>query len=553
MFLKYQANILWLVVAQAGETLNGMVLLKVRRPISGGKVRLLLFGKEKASVHAGRSKAFASERNLLTVYQTLKEFPLEEKISPDVYHLPFKLKLPSSMPSTEKYPEGRSKPANGFRIQYKLQVSLGTLQKTVDLHIRSAPLSTEPLPCMVEPSSFPISTLKLIKQGEVVLGASVADSAVGRSEDLELRLACRNDSTIDIRRVAIKLVETMEWRIVANGMIRQSSRTLVHLRDVHLPSLSKDRKERKEVRRRLKDSNRHSDSTYQEIYEDLVSGVEKLDVFIPENSRDSYDGQLVKISHMLHVELLTRGISSNASVKIPIRIGTPRSRPTYQVNTAGGPAIHFETCSHSAVDTRAGEIPVVEAIQVNSLARNGDDDDIQSVIILGSDAVLPAHTELSELRPIPPPTFSMDVSVANMLERMGASTDVYSFVSSLMLEPAWVRLFCSMSPSDFASIISATTPVSEQPRVAALLAEYVNGGDDLTCPWAAAATKATDPYYRASTVQRLLPLCAGHDVLQNHTMLLRELTAWEQTVTREDFEQALDRARRRSDGPWERY
>lgn len=513
-----------------------MVLLNIRRPIHGGKVRLILYGKEKTSIQTrigGSSETFQSERNLITVYQTLRDFPPNKKILKGNYQLPFKVQLPESLPSSQQFPGDGKKPLHGFRIQYKLLASLGKIEQTTYLQVRSAPLSCEPLPCMVQPTSFPISTLKLFKEGEITVGASVADTAVGRGENIELRLACRNDSKIDIRRVEIKLKETVLWTVEAQGISKESSRTLVRLRDVELPTLSKDRRDRSEFRRLLKDSSQR-EVTYQAIYDDLVSGLHKVNIFVPEDSRDSYNGQVVTVAHVLEVKLQTRGISSNALTTVPIRVGTPRCGTGEE---ALGP---FEADSPIVNRGRPREIPVVRATQV--VPTDDHDDDVQSVIVLSSDAVLPEHSSLEDLEPLAP-SFSAHVSLSTLLQRMRASISSHSFISSLLLETPWVRFFCSISSSDYASIIHHAIPVSDQPRVAALLADYVNGGDALTCVWAAAAVRATDPYYRSSTLQRLLPHCA--DLLQNHDILHQELSAWEQTVTEDDFAVALEQAHRR--------
>lgn len=517
-----------------------MAFLNVRRPIYGGNVRLMLSGKEISSTLtriAGSSETYRSERRLLTIYQTLYS---RKCIDKGKYSLPFNVTLPLSIPGTQQYPDGRKKPLNGFRIQYKLQVSLGKIVDSISLNVRSAPIASEPLPCMIQPKSFPVSTLKLLKQGQVTLGASVADTAVGRGEAIALGLAFRNESTVDIRRVAIKLVENMSWVVESQGLIRESSRVLVHLRDVDLPSLSRDRKERAEVRRLVGKGSSQIELVHHALYEDLVSGIDKVQVVVPEHTRDSYDGHLVKVSHVLRITLQTRSISSNATISIPINIGTPRSISGADLNTIGSP-IHTETDHTPMSNLRASEIPVAHAVQIDS-TDDQVDDDVESVIILGSDAVLPAHTpDLSDLEPLAPP-FSPDISMSNLLQRMDASCSAHSFISSLLMEAAWVRFFCCMSATDYASIIRHVTPVADQPRVASLLAGYVNGGDALTCEWATFAVQATEQCYRAPTVQRLLPHCT--DLLQNHWILRGELSAWDQTVTSGDFAQALAEARR---------
>ena len=424
---------------------------------------------------------------------------------------------------------------NGFRVQYQLQACLGKVEACVDIHVNSSPLPLdEPFPFLVQPISFPISTLNVIKQGEVVLGARVAETAVGRGEKIKLRLACRNDSTIDIRRVAVKLLENVEWTVEAQGLNRKATKTLVHMRDIDLPSLSRDGKDRTEVRRLSKNTGqRHA--TYQAIYDELSSATEDVEIFVPEISRDSYDGQIVKVNHVLTIKLQTRSLSSNASISIPIRVGTPRSVGETNRERQATTEIQGSQFYHESPTV---DIPVAQAVEIDP---SGDhDDDVQSVIVLSGDAVLPVHSSLADLEPVPPP-FPAEVSLVNLLLRIDASLDNPSLISSLLMEAAWVRFFCSMSQSDYAAIVRRISPEDDQPRVALLLSEYVNGGDALTCAWVAVATRATNANYRATTVQRLLPHCS--DLPSNHELIRHELNAWELTVTQNDFRAALDRSR----------
>ena len=523
---------------RAGQEVNGMVLLSIRRPIYGGKVRMALHGKEETSIQAkitGSNDSFHSERSLISVYQTLREFSPYQKLGKGVYKLPFRIELPEYIPSSQQFRIGRKKILNGFRIRYRLHASLGRIESWASFNVLSSPLQGDPVPCMVQPKSFPVNALKLIKKGEVTLGASIADTNIGRGEMIVLSLACRNDSTVEIGRVAIRLIENAEWLIEAQGITREFSRTLVHMKDVELPSLSRHKKERSEVRRLLKDSSKR-EATQQSIYNDLVCGVNRIGVYVPEDSRDSYDGQIVHISHALVVNLQTKGICSNASIEIPVRIGSPRSPSETHNNTNSSPLDQERVYEHT--DMSENHIPVAEATQVH--ISEDQDDDVQSVIVLGSDAVLPVQSTLEDLEPIAPP-FSDQISLPNLLQRMNASTSHCSFVSSLLLEPAWVRFFCGMSVQDYASIIRNCAPPVDQPRMASLLAEYINGGDALICEWAVAAVQATNQYYRTTTLLRVLPLCL--DLARNHALIWGELNVWEQTVIESDFSIALTRAR----------
>lgn len=82
----------------------------------------------------------------------------------------------------------------------------------------------------------------------------------------------------------------------------------------------------------------------------------------------------------------------------------------------------------------------------------------------------------------------------------------------------------------------------DQPRVAAMLASHVNGGDSFTCRYCLSAVQNAAEWNRTAMVQKLLPLCV--DIQFGFTMIQAELSPWEQTVTDRDFQRALDHSDR---------
>jgi hypothetical protein len=487
-------------------------------------------------------KTLRSQRTLVTIQQTLplKAIQPYQKLRKGEYRIPFKIQLPSSIPaSQEEYPIKRQQqtqqvkrlPRNGFVVEYELQAALGNLQIATNLIVQASPLPTDQsLPYFVQPISIPISSFNVIQSGELVVGARVEETAVGRGQTIRLRLACRNESTIEIRRVAIKLQETVEWHVEGIGKTQRGAQTLVHLQDVNLPSLSRDAKERSEVRRLRRDASSR-EFTHSTIYNDLVSeNMQDILIVVPETARDSYDGQLIKVRHVLSVKLKTRNLSSNASISIPIRIGTPKScnTPTTSV-VPNSPLVTHPT---------GREILVAQAVAVNDTTNENQntDDDVQSVIVLSGDAVLPIHSSLEDVEPLPAP-LPNEISLPNLLHRIDVSLNTPAMIASLLMETGWVRFFSTMTQADFASIIRNISPEDDQPRVAVLLSEYVNGGDALTCSWAAACVRATAKDFRVTTARRLLGHC--NDLTRNYEILRNELDPWDRMVFEGDLKKVL--------------
>jgi hypothetical protein len=81
------------------------------------------------------------------------------------------------------------------------------LKKETLFEVRSAPLPTEKVPRVVEPTSFKLNSMGMFDAGRVSIGASIPDSHVGRGEDLVIHLACRNNSRFNIRNVSVTYVK----------------------------------------------------------------------------------------------------------------------------------------------------------------------------------------------------------------------------------------------------------------------------------------------------------------------------------------------------------
>jgi hypothetical protein len=189
------------------------------------------------------------------------------------------------------------------------------------------------------------------------------------------------------------------------------------------------------------------------------------------------------------------------------------------------------------------QVPFVAAVAVP------DEDNNNGVIHLGRDAILHHDSddsgggeptgsgidsveELTNLVPIPPPQTveQMEVSIRSLLRQMSlSSVNDYDLVNEeLLMDTRWVRLFATMSPEQYGLIIAHVKVPADQPRMAVLLADYVNGGRGVTCIYVAAALRKMARGYRTTAVERLRPLCI--DASTNYALIRQELNEWEQTV-----------------------
>jgi hypothetical protein len=191
--------------------------------------------------------------------------------------------------------------------------------------VTSAPLPSDVVPCWVEPMTHEIKAFGVLNKGFLSVGASVENSRVGRGETLRVSLASRNDTSVDLTRVRVKLVERVEYRAYSEqGTIKVD---LQKLKDINLPGLHKSKVTRQQVRNNIRGGYEQNKRTvYRSLYEDLVSRHNRFELVIPESARDSYDGNLITISHYLKITFFTKASTDNPSTKIPIVIGTAPCR-----------------------------------------------------------------------------------------------------------------------------------------------------------------------------------------------------------------------------------
>lgn len=211
---------------------------------------------------------------------------------------------------------------------------------------------------------------------------------------------------------------------------------------------------------------------------------------------------------------------------------------------------HEPTVSGVVINsTNGSQIPIAVA----SAATNG--------ITLGGDTKLFYQrsesgfsvTPLSELVPLAPPTQHIDSrskpALSVLLSEMRSSVDAYSTIRAKLEVPQWLEFFGNISPYEFGTIINQVYDPFEQPRVAYLLAQYVNRrkiGDisstniyGLTCEYIAFAIRNTAETHRSTTARGLLRMCV--DAASNHSLVVAELNEWEQTVVRTELETAIVR------------
>jgi len=365
--------------------LRGKVIATVnRKHLEPGDcfILLSLYGKEKVQ------KASLSKNNceyqLFLVNLKLQHPEWRTRIRMTTYVLPFAIPLPSSLPSTSRFTYD-SDGDMWSRIQYKVQIMAGPQGAKVStyVHVTSAPLPEEHVPCTVGPQSFPLCRYGFLARGSFVMAAHVEDTYVGKGQNLYLHLACQNNSPLRVRNVRITLLEHSYYDTSANVVAKAFEASRPHFTQTLLTvTLDQDHLSELVPIGKVSSSNNTEDQeTYQRLHEEVVSGGHPISILVPNFIRDDYDGRIIKVTHSLLISIRTPFTTTRPDISIPIHIGTSA---VYALAPMATVSSHVP----SAASSRPPPVHIPEAVAIpddasvsNVVYATGD------VIFLGDDAM----------------------------------------------------------------------------------------------------------------------------------------------------------------------
>jgi hypothetical protein len=259
----------------------------------------------------------------------------QQKIPHGLYEFPFTIELPSSLPGSVSY---NPKKQTGFSLSYTMLASLGnTNGKADDIHVqpRAATNTTATvIPCTIPPSLYEIKVMRTIQKGSIALGAKVDNTVLssqggrGGVFDFNLSLSCRNLSTVSIKSIELALIEKLSWTVTPCRWTEYSDTskeiTLWQLADiVPLVDGLKLSKPSSSSAGSPPADKEQQQQLFAELQKDLASSQNTIAVPIPRNIhvRNSYEGTLIKISHVLRVTFYTDTGATNPTVSIPFQVG----------------------------------------------------------------------------------------------------------------------------------------------------------------------------------------------------------------------------------------
>ncbi|GKY99784.1 hypothetical protein MPSEU_000932200 [Mayamaea pseudoterrestris] len=170
------------------------------------------------------------------------------------------------------------------------------------------------MPNVQEPSAIPLKSFGILDQGRFLVATKICNTHIAKGERLKCSLSVRNESKIELERVDLQLVETVEWR--ANGHEKQQMTTIASLQDLTLPGSFTRPTTHPEHGKDI------GPSTYAELMAQLTWKRNWYDLKVPPCTIESYTGTLLTVKHALNVLVFLKGrlqheiVATTADVQI---------------------------------------------------------------------------------------------------------------------------------------------------------------------------------------------------------------------------------------------
>lgn len=529
-------------VAYTGSTVSGHISADVQQEIKGSSLSVEFYGKEKTCVRyttrsndKTRTHYAHGERNLIRIslrVDQLQDFIQDGSVQPGRYVLPFQFSLPSDLPTSFEHSSG----SEYAKIQYKVKAILRGSGWIRDYQCEShVPISSchpiAPVPFQGEPSTSVVDAC-CWNRGLMTLGAHMDTTTIGKGQSANVAFACHNNSTAKVECVRARLSQRMTWR--ARSHTSRSRRVLCEVLfpiTVGLKSIPEEEKFRKRSAESVRNENLS-------IIEELRTGSNTRKVSLPLGAISSYMGSIIQVTHDLILEVRTGCCIANPTVRIPILCCDAQipeqmesTEPLPDEKVSGGTQV-LPSAPIQPINNTNYDLDTVYAEPISLGA---------SHTIMGGSPFLGGSGVGEEEALVPPMANATSLDgpdLSILLQKMQNSVGEISLVRELMDEPAWCSFFTSLSPAQFALVVSSVQSSFAETGMATLLAQSI---DCFTCEHVVQAVGKASDFSRTNLVEKLLLFCTDFET--NHVQIKTVLTEWERTVTERAFDKELDRRR----------
>lgn len=317
-------------------------------------LKLEISGKEKAFIgdHTGANPSSRAERKFLNSSFVLHDFSKssDTMMPPGWHDFPFSFHLPATMPSSMKC-ECSGKANTYCEIRYKIKATLrrhrhsssssssrllqssrklllnssssnlnfnsSSAELEFDVHARPSP--AELVPFHMTPVTHAVKTFGLVSQGTISFGVTLIDTHVSKGDDLEVCIAARNDSAVDLEHFRLQLHQVVEFS--SSSMRKQTSSMVLAERIITDAAIGMKSNHEVWYNNTITGLDQLHDENQQFIYIELQNRESKFTLHVPaDTTLDSFSGSLIKVTHYLEVKMKTSSMVDDPMVEIPLHL-----------------------------------------------------------------------------------------------------------------------------------------------------------------------------------------------------------------------------------------
>lgn len=452
---------------------------------------------------------------------------LDGNLRPGQYEYPFHLSLPSDLPSS--MPRIKSRKRNFAEIRYSLTVNVSHLvSSSIQLcDKRSFHVAAKALPTgnriLTQPEVYPVKMCSFFRRGCIQLGWESPSDVCAAGGTLPVTVSGFNQSHLNVLRISVKLMETVEF-LTSSQNLRKIVSRVVAVEKLSTESFSWWRPRYKPI---SGDPLSHPDPSN-------VPYPHLIELTIPLDARDSYSGTLIKVKHTLVVSVETDGgllaTTPESAVRVKVRRAllseeeeNRRSSTSYPINPeyhgdsprhdsseASDEYLPTDWNPHIAEDILA--VPMVSAVLIDEpCTRNGSLPMAATAIAQVVVPSAPTEPHSSMLNPA-----TVNPSIHQLQNLIEASPEN---LGALPNDQVWADLVRGLSPRDYCTSIQKAG--LSGPSVAFTLARFM-GSFFSTRHVLASIFGISDSTIRMDVLLSTASLAS--DILQNRESIERELT-----------------------------
>jgi hypothetical protein len=228
---------------------------------------------------------------------------------------PFQFYIPDQLPSSMYHKDGNG---SYICVSYQLKLQLGReVIEVIPLRVIAKP-SLDPLRRIVSEDHVRrrIMLAGCIPKGFVETSIKVDNTRLGSGEVMTIDLEILNNSSVDIEWISATLIEQVDWH--SRGHCTSDKIYLASQKFPDTLAMKSNARKRQGMTKIQPNNSQDSD------YRSIMTSSSKVRIRIPDNSLQTYEGNMFEVKHYLSIKAKTRCGYTNVKIHIPVAISSSK-------------------------------------------------------------------------------------------------------------------------------------------------------------------------------------------------------------------------------------